>query len=155
MLFLQDNYKLWFKIGEYERIYDTMDELITNTSFLWEPLLEATAQTIVGAVGAFALKQISSNFYAQNTFESPMDLWKRGIHNHSIEIGDRIKLECVISPYTQLFPCDPFENAKLWRNLYTFEGYRNTNGKESDNAEELGGRGGRLSIIGHDGFGLV
>lgn len=99
-----------------------MKEIITNTQFLWEPLLESTAQTIVGAIGAFAIKEISSKFYAQNTFESPMDLWKRGIHNHSIEIGDRIKLECIISPYTQLFPCDPFENAKLWRNLYTFEG---------------------------------
>jgi len=51
-----------------------------------------------------------------------MDLWKRGIHNHSIDIGDKIRLECLISPYTQLFPCDPFDNAKLWRKLYTFEG---------------------------------
>lgn len=99
-----------------------MEELITSTRFLWEPLLEATAQTIVGAIGAFAIKEISSRFHVQNTFESPMDLWKRGIHNHSIEIGDRVKLECIISPYTQLFPCDPFENARLWRNLYTFEG---------------------------------
>lgn len=89
---------------------------------LWEPLLEATAQTIVGAVSAFAVKKLSSHFFKQNTFESPMDLWERGIHKHNIEIGDRIKMECVISPYTQLFPCDPYENAKLWRNLYTFEG---------------------------------
>ena len=34
-------------------------------------------------------------------------------------------------------------------------GYRNTNGKESDDAEELGGRCSRMSIIGHDGIGLV
>ena len=33
-------------------------------------------------------------------------------------------------------------------------GYRNTNGKESDDAEELGGRGSRMSIIGHDGIRL-
>ncbi len=99
-----------------------MGEIINNSQFLWEPLLESTAQTIVGAIGAFAIKQISDKFYTQNTFESPMDLWKRGIHSHSIEIGDRVRLECLISPYTQLFPCDPFENAKLWRNLYNFEG---------------------------------
>ena len=99
-----------------------MADLFTESSLLWQPLLEATAQTIIGAIGAFAIKQISSKFYRQNTFESPMDLWKRGLHNHSIEIGDRIRLECIISPYTQLFPCDPFENAKLWRNLYNFEG---------------------------------
>ena len=97
-------------------------DIIKPSQMLWQPLLEATAQTIVGAIGAFAIKRISSNFYKQNTFESPMDLWKRGLHNHGIEIGDRIKMECLISPYTQLFPCDPFENAKLWRNLYTFEG---------------------------------
>lgn len=99
-----------------------MSNIITGSSMLWEPLLEATAQTIVGAIGAFAIKELSSKFYTQNSFESPMDLWKRGIHNHSIEIGDRIRMECLISPYTQLFPCDPFENAKLWRNLYNFEG---------------------------------
>ena len=34
-------------------------------------------------------------------------------------------------------------------------GYRNTNGKESDDAEELGARGSRMSIIGHDGIRLV
>lgn len=80
-----------------------MGDFISNTRFLWEPLLEATAQTIVGAIGAFTIKEISSKFYLQNTFESPMDLWKRGLHNHSIEIGDNVRLECVISPYTQLF----------------------------------------------------
>ena len=99
-----------------------MSDIIKDTSVLWEPLLEATAQTIVGAIGAFTIKELSNKFYLQNSFESPMDLWKRGIHNHSIEIGDRIRMECLISPYTQLFPCDPFENAKLWRNLYNFEG---------------------------------
>lgn len=92
------------------------------TDLLWKPLLESTAQTIIGAIGAFAIKEISSRFFVDNTFESPMDLWKRGIHNHSVDIGDRIKLECLISPYTQLFPCDPFENAKMWRTLYDFEG---------------------------------
>ena len=34
-------------------------------------------------------------------------------------------------------------------------GYRNTNGKESDDAEEPGTRGGIMSVIGHDGIGLV
>lgn len=96
--------------------------MIANTEVLWKPLLEATAQTIVGAIGAYAIKEISSHFFKENSFESPMDLWKRGIHNHSIDLGDRIKLECLISPYTQLFPCDPFENARLWRQLYTFDG---------------------------------
>ena len=34
-------------------------------------------------------------------------------------------------------------------------GNRNTNGKESDDAEELGERGSGMSIIRHDGIGLV
>ena len=34
-------------------------------------------------------------------------------------------------------------------------GYRNTNGKESDDIEEPGTRGSRMSIIGHDGIRLV
>ena len=34
-------------------------------------------------------------------------------------------------------------------------GYRSTNGKESDDTEELGGKGSRLSIIGYDGIHLV
>lgn len=96
--------------------------MLDTTDLLWKPLLEATAQTIIGAIGAFTIKELSSKFFSANTFESPMDLWKRGLHNHSIEIGDRIKMECLISPYTQLFPCDPFENAKMWRTLYEFEG---------------------------------
>lgn len=99
-----------------------MLSLINQTDLLWKPLLEATAQTIVGAIGAFAIKQVAGHFYTENSFESPMDLWKRGIHDHGIEIGDKIRLECLISPYTQLFPCDPFDNANLWRKLYTFEG---------------------------------
>ena len=33
--------------------------------------------------------------------------------------------------------------------------YRNTNGKESDDAEELDTRGSRMSIIGHDGISLM
>lgn len=33
--------------------------------------------------------------------------------------------------------------------------YRNTNGKESEDAEELGGRSSRMSIIGYDGIGSV
>ena len=96
--------------------------MIEPTELLWKPLLEATAQTIAGAIGAYAIKEVTGRFFKDNTFESPMDLWKRGIHNHSIDIGDKIRLECLISPYTQLFPCDPFDNAKLWRKLYTFEG---------------------------------
>ena len=34
-------------------------------------------------------------------------------------------------------------------------GYRNTNGKKSDDITELGTRGSRMSIVGHDGIRMV
>jgi len=100
-----------------------MSELISlNDSFLWKPLLEATAQTIVGAIGAFTIKKITDKFYKNNLFDGPMDLWKRGIHKKSVEYEEKIKIDCLISPYIQLFPGDPFQNANLWRKLYQFDG---------------------------------
>ena len=49
--------------------------MIEPTELLWKPLLEATAQTIVGALGAYAIKEVTGRFFNDNTFESPMDLW--------------------------------------------------------------------------------
>ena len=36
---------------------------------LWEPLLEAAAQTIVGAIGGYAFTQALSRATRQNTFD--------------------------------------------------------------------------------------
>jgi hypothetical protein len=96
--------------------------VLRDTEWLWKPLLEATAQTMVGVIGAYAAKEISSRFYKDNSFDGPLDLWKRGIHKGKIESGDRVAIDCLISPYTQLFPGDPFNNAKAWRSLYQFDG---------------------------------
>jgi hypothetical protein len=98
------------------------DLLNVDSGYLWKPLLEATAQTIVGAIGAFTIKKISERIYRKNMFDGPMDFWKRGMHQKGIEYGDKVHIDCLLSPYTQLFPGDPFENANFWRRLYQFEG---------------------------------
>ena len=93
-----------------------------SNDFLWQPLLEAAAQTIVGAIGSYAFGKVLSAMYDRNTYEGAMDFWKRGIHNGAISEGDTIHFDGLLSPYTQLFPGDPFDNARRWNPLYEFDG---------------------------------
>jgi hypothetical protein len=51
-----------------------------------------------------------------------MDFWKRGILDGRITDGDSIHFDGLISPYSQLFPGNPFYNAKKWSKLYDFKG---------------------------------
>lgn len=95
---------------------------MVETDFLWKPLLEAAAQTIVGAIGSYAFVKVLSKIYEKNTFEGAMDFWKRGVHYRNITEGDKIHFDGLISPYSQLFPGDPFENARRWNPLYEFKG---------------------------------
>jgi hypothetical protein len=96
-----------------------MDE---STNLLWKPLLESAAQTIVGAIGSYAFAKVVTRFYEKNTYEGAMDFWKRGIHDGNINNGDTVHFDGLISPYTQLFPGDPFDNARRWNPLYEFKG---------------------------------
>jgi hypothetical protein len=89
---------------------------------LWKPLLEASAQTIVGAIGGYAFNKVLERLQARNHFAGPMDLWKRGIGNNMVQEGDQVYLDGLISPYAQVFPGNPFENGKRWNALYEFEG---------------------------------
>ncbi|MBL7738902.1 MAG: hypothetical protein JNK14_06750 [Chitinophagaceae bacterium] len=89
---------------------------------LWKPLLEAAAQTIVGAIGSYTFAKIVSKVYEKNSFEGPMDFWKRGIMNNNLGDGDTVHIDALISPYSQLFPGNPFYNAKRWNTLYCFPG---------------------------------
>lgn len=95
-----------------------MDE----SSILWKPLLEAAAQTIVGAIGSYSFAKILSKMNEKNTYEGAMDFWKRGIHSGNINEGDKIHFDGLISPYAQLFPGDPFGNGRRWNPLYDFKG---------------------------------
>jgi len=89
---------------------------------LWKPLLEAAAQTIVGAVGGYAFTQALSRATRQNSFDGAMDLWRRGLHENVVGDGDQVVFDGVISPYSQVFPGDPMHNATRWNQLYEFQG---------------------------------
>lgn len=93
-----------------------------DTSFLWKPLFEAAAQTVVGAIGGYALTQFLKRATEKNTFDGAMDLWRRGIHENVVGDGDQVVFDGLISPFTQLFPGDPMENAVRWNQLYSFQG---------------------------------
>lgn len=91
-------------------------------SLLWKPLLEASAQVIVGTVGGYALRQVIESALHKNLFEGPLDFWMRGVQNNGVIEGDQVFIDGLISPYSQLFPGNPISNAKKWRKVYEFDG---------------------------------
>jgi hypothetical protein len=93
-----------------------------GTELLWQPLLEAAAQTIVGAIGGYAFTQALRELNRNVTFDGSMDLWRRGLGEKVVGDGDQIIFDGLISPYSQLFPGDPMENAVRWNQLYAFKG---------------------------------
>lgn len=86
------------------------------------PLLEAAAQTFIGAIAGYTFDKIKSGLFKDNTFYGAFDLWQRGIHCKNVDIGDTIAFDGLISPFVQLFPRDPYKNAVRWNSLYNFEG---------------------------------
>lgn len=93
-----------------------------GTELLWRPLLEAAAQTIVGAIGGYAFTQALRELSRDVTFDGPMDLWRRGLGENIVTSGDQVVIDGLISPYSQLFPGNPMENAVRWNQLYAFQG---------------------------------
>lgn len=89
---------------------------------LWKPLLASSAKTITGAIGGFVSSKILAKMTERRTFVGAMDFWVRGIHNNTIQEGDTVFFDGLISPYAQLFPGDPLNNTKKWNQLYEFEG---------------------------------
>ncbi len=94
----------------------------STESLLWKPLLEETAQIIVGALGSYGLGKIISKLCDKTTFDGSIDLWKRGIMNETVREGDTVHINGLISPYSQLFPGNPYDNARRWNKLYDFDG---------------------------------
>lgn len=95
---------------------------MSDTLLLWKPLLEETAQVIVGALGSYTFSKVSTKLFEKNTFEGAIDLWHRGIGANTVQEGDTIHINGLISPYTQLFPGNPYDNARRWNKLYDFDG---------------------------------
>jgi hypothetical protein len=96
--------------------------LIDPKELLWKPLFEAAAQTMTGAVGAYAFKKLLSRVYESNRYDGGMDVWMRGIQPKKLQEGDPVTIDGLISPYAQLFPGDPAHNTKRWNSLHSFTG---------------------------------
>lgn len=91
-----------------------------------QPLFEAAAQTFIGAIAGYTFDKVKDRFHKENSFDGAFDFWQRGIHHKSIQRGDSITFDGLISPYIQLFPRDPYSNAIRWNSLYNFEGKINS-----------------------------
>lgn len=102
-----------------------------------QPLLEAAAQTFVGAIAGYTFDKLKNGIYKENSFDGAFDLWQRGIHCENVSFGDTIAFDGLLSPYVQLFPRDPYQNAVRWNTLYNFEG--KINAKEFRNLEFYAG----------------
>ena len=87
-----------------------------------QSLLEAAAQTFVGAIAGYSFDKLKNGIYKDNSFDGAFDLWQRGIHCKNVNFGDTIAFDGLLSPYVQLFPRDPYQNAVRWNTLYSFDG---------------------------------
>ena len=96
------------------------------TTIIGQPLFEAAAQTFIGAIAGFTFDKIKDRFHKENTFDGAFDFWQRGIHHKTIQRGDSVTFDGLISPYIQLFPRDPYSNAVRWNSLYNFAGKINS-----------------------------
>lgn len=57
--------------------------------------------------------------FFKHSYSGIMDFWYRGIMLNEVNYGDTVKIKCLISPYTQLFPGNPFFNGMRWNKLYS------------------------------------
>jgi hypothetical protein len=139
-----------------------MTDVFSSSDLLWKPLFEAAAQTIVGAVTGYSLKKVISRVYDSNRFEGGMDTWIRGIHRKKLEEGDSVTIDGLISPYAQLFPGDPCENAKRWNTLHSFPGTISSTEYQSleffagsDSALRIGALNGETIVGVYNRYGFV
>jgi hypothetical protein len=136
--------------------------LLDPNELLWKPLFEAAAQTFVGAIGAYSFGKVLSRFYESNRFDGGMDIWQRGIHQKRVNEGDDVIIDGLISPYAQLFPGDPAENAKRWNSLHSFPGKISSTEYQaleffagSDAALRIGGINGETIVGIYSRYGFV
>lgn len=93
-----------------------------NIELLGQPLFEAAAQTLIGAMAGFAVEKVKEKFFSEQIYDGAFDFWNRGLHHHNINEGDQLIFNGLISPYIQLFPRDPYLNGKRWNQLYSHKG---------------------------------
>lgn len=76
-----------------------------------QPLLEAAAQTFVGAIAGYTFDKLKNGIYKENSFDGAFDLWQRGIHCKNVSFGDTISFDGLLSPYVQLFSKRPLSKC--------------------------------------------
>ena len=64
-----------------------------------QPLLEAAAQTFIGAMAGYTFDKIKNGIYKDNSFDGAFDLWQRGIHCQNITYGESKPSNAIVSPY--------------------------------------------------------
>jgi hypothetical protein len=129
---------------------------------LWKPLFEAAAQTFVGAIGAYSFGKVLSKIYESNHYDGGMDIWQRGIQSKKLNEGDDVTIDGLISPYAQLFPGDPADNARRWNSLHSFPGKISSTEYQaleffagSDAALRIGGINGETLVGIYNRYGFV
>ncbi len=93
-----------------------------GTGLLWQPLFEASAQTFIGAISNYMGGRVISRIFKKNHFLGSQDLWYRGIMDQNVKEGDYVTIDGTVSCYVQVFPQNPYDNARKWSQLYTFQG---------------------------------
>lgn len=89
---------------------------------LWKPLLESAAQTIIGAISGYIFANHRMKRHEENSFNGPVDFWLRGVNRNTVSVGDKIYIDGVISPFSQLFPGNPLSNGNKWNEIYKIDG---------------------------------
>lgn len=84
---------------------------------LWTILLKSSAKTFASIIGNN--ETITNKFFCVPTYQGIMDFWHRGYNANIVHTYDTVKIDCLLSPYTQLFPNNPFNNGARWNKLYT------------------------------------
>lgn len=85
--------------------------------YLWTKLLKSSAKTFTSIIANNEI--IVNKFFRVPTYQGVMDFGARGYNANIIHTYDTVKIDCLLSPYTQLFPNNPFNNATRWNKLYT------------------------------------
>lgn len=87
------------------------------SDYLWKPIFSAAADSIKEILGNADIQQNKRMNIPK--YSGINDFWYRGIVNNTISINDKVKIDCLLSPYSQLFPGSPFINGVKWNLLYT------------------------------------
>ncbi|MCX6168692.1 MAG: hypothetical protein NTX65_05110 [Ignavibacteriales bacterium] len=69
---------------------------MVDSNLLWKPLLEAAAQTLVGALGSLAVGKLITGIREKNIYVGAMDLWCRGIRDEQIFENSNLLFDGII-----------------------------------------------------------